>query len=391
MNEPISILILEDDQPFAELLAQLLPDAVHRPIRWQRSTRLSEALAALRREHFDVILLDLNVPDSAGHPTLSQVLTVAGGTPVVVLTSVDDEALAIEAVREGAQDFVIKAQVDRRMLGRVIRYAIERKRAVEVLHQALADVKKSHEELKAAQLQVVQAEKLEAVSTFAAGVAHEVKNPLQTIILGVDYLSNRLSAVDETSASVLNDMAEAVARADAIIRGLIEFSTYNKRTVKDEDLGAIVEQALHAVRVELVNYPIQLKVDLAHDLPVRVDLRTLKHVFINLLMYCIRAMTDGGTLTLRASAQKLAEPLSLGGRSLPHFKPGETIVIAEVHDTADHTATQEQPRSTGSRKDLSGLGLTVLKKIIELYGGVIHIDQRREGSSFTIVFKASKA
>jgi signal transduction histidine kinase len=124
---------------------------------------------------------------------------------------------------------------------------------------------------------------------------------------------------------------------------------------------------------------------------VRVDLRTLKHVFINLLMYCIRAMTEGGTLTLRASAQKLAEPLSLGGRSLPHFKPGETIVIAEVHDTADHTATQEQPRSSGSRKDLSGLGLTVLKKIIELYGGVIHINERREGSSFTIVFKASKA
>jgi len=390
MDERIAILILEDDLAFAEVLGQLLPDAVHRPIRLQHVTRVRDALQALRAERFDVILLDLNVPDSTGGATLSRVLPHAGGTPVVVLTSVDDEALAIESVREGAQDFVVKAEVDRRMLGRVIRYAIERKRGVEVLHHALADVKKAHEDLKAAQLQAVQAEKLEAVSTFAAGVAHEVKNPLQTIILGVDYLSNHLKSEDEMAASVLNDMAEAVARADAIIRGLIEFSVYSKRTVQNEDLTAIVEQALHAVRVEVSNYPIQLKVELQDQLPLRADLRSMKHVFINLLMYCVRGMQGGGVLTVRTSSHDLNEPLVLGGKQLPHFKPGETVVMAEIEDTADHM-TPSEPRPMGARRDLSGLGLTVLKKIIELYGGVIHIDERREGSKFTIAFKAAKA
>lgn len=389
MEQAITILILEDDQSFAEVLAQLLPDAVHRPIRWQRASLLSEAVATLKREHFDVILLDLNVPDSGGLSTLSRVLPASGGTPVVVLTSVDDEALGIQAVRDGAQDFVVKAEVDRRMLGRIIRYAIERKRAVEVLHQALADVKKSHEELKAAQLQVVQAEKLEAVSTFAAGVAHEVKNPLQTIILGVDYLANRVGSADETAASVLNDMAEAVARADGIIRGLIEFSAYNKRMVKEEDLSVIVEQALYAVRTEISNYPIQVKVELADNLPVRVDLRSMKHVFINLLMYSIRAMSEGGTLTLRTSSRKLEEALCLGGRPLPHFKAGEIVVLAEVRDTADHTGTTP-PIVMSPHRDLSRLGLTVLRKIIELYGGVIHIDQQPQGGVFTIAFKSAK-
>src|SRR5687768_10792248 len=181
MDERIAILILEDDLAFADVLSQLLPEAVHRPIRLQHVTRVSDALETLRRERFDVIVLDLNVPDSTGPATLSRVLPHAGGTPVVVLTSVDDEALAIQSVREGAQEFVVKAEVDRRTLGRVIRHAIERKRGVEALQHALAEVKKAHEELKAAQLQAVQSEKLEAVSTFAAGVAHEVKNPLQTI------------------------------------------------------------------------------------------------------------------------------------------------------------------------------------------------------------------
>jgi signal transduction histidine kinase len=386
MDEPIAILILEDDLAFADVLGQLLPEAVHRPIRLQHVTRLKEAIKALREERFDVILLDLNVPDSTGGATLSQVLPHAGGTPVVVLTSVDDEALAVQAVREGAQDFVGKTEVGRRMLGRVIRYAIERKRAVEVLHRALADVKQAHEELQAAQLQIVQSEKLEAVSTFAAGVAHEVKNPLQTIILGVDYLANRLEAADQMGASVLNDMAEAVARADAIIRGLIEFSAYSKRTVKDEDLTAIVEQALQAVRNELANYRIQLKEELTEDLPVRADLRSLKHVFINLLMYCVRGMPEGGALIVRTRSQELGEPLSFGGKKLPHFKAGETVVMAEIEDTADHITPTEP-----ARRDVSGLGLTVLKKIIELYGGVIHLDEKREGSRFTIVFKAAKA
>src|SRR6266849_1985304 len=107
----------------------------------------------------------------------------------------------------------------------VSRDVTERMEAVTVLRQALSDLNKSHEKLKAAQLQLVQSEKLEAVSTFAAGVAHEVKNPLQTVILGVDYLSGHLPSGDATAAMVLTDMSGAVMRADGIIRGLLEFSS----------------------------------------------------------------------------------------------------------------------------------------------------------------------
>jgi signal transduction histidine kinase len=384
---------LEDDAAFVNLLRDLLPAAVNRATDLRHVTRLSDARAALERTHFDVILVDLNVPDSSGKATVSRVLARAGGSPVVVLTSIDDESVAVEAVREGAQDFIIKAEVNRRMLGRVIHYAIERKKAVEALHQALADLKQSHDDLKRTQLQLVQSEKLEAVSTFAAGVAHEVKNPLQTIILGVDYLSRHLGSEDKTSESVLNDMAEAVQRADAIIRGLIEFSSHKKGSVKEENLNIILEQALEAIQHELVNHPIRVKSDLAESVPpLRLDLRTIKHVFINLFMYCVRSMPEGGRLRIRTSSRRLAEPLEFSGRKLAHFKVSETIVVAEVEYTADVPAEliPAPDVAAGAPKEASGLGLTVLKKIIELYGGVIHSEECREASRFTIVFKAAK-
>ena len=98
-TESITILLLEDDLAFAEALRELLPAAVHRATDLRHVTRLSEARAALESTRFDVILLDLNVPDSAGKRTFSRVLPQAGGTPVIVLTSIDDEALAVQAGR----------------------------------------------------------------------------------------------------------------------------------------------------------------------------------------------------------------------------------------------------------------------------------------------------
>ncbi len=125
---------------------------------------------------------------------------------------------------------------------------------------------------------------------------------------------------------------------------------------------------------------------------LRLDLRTIKHVFINLLMYCVRGMPDGGTLTVCTSSRRLAEPLEFNGRKLAHFKVGETIVLAEVEYAPDLPVEliPAPDGASGARKEATGLGLTVLKKIIELYGGVIHSEQCREATRFTIAFKAAK-
>jgi PAS domain S-box-containing protein len=112
------------------------------------------------------------------------------------------------------------------------------------LQRTLQELKAAHEELKSTELQLIQAAKLECLGTLAAGVAHEVKNPLQTILMGLHYLAHNLPANQEGIALTLQDMRDAVLRAKVILRGLLELSADTKSETKPEDLNACVERSL---------------------------------------------------------------------------------------------------------------------------------------------------
>jgi len=110
-------------------------------LQFQHVTRLGEALSHLERDRPDVILLDLNLEDSAGYETFSRIQQAASGAAILVLSGSDDEDLAIRTVREGAQDYLVKGTFDGRLLLRSIRYAIERKRSEEALRQSETTVR----------------------------------------------------------------------------------------------------------------------------------------------------------------------------------------------------------------------------------------------------------
>ena len=510
------VLLVEDQDAFADLVQDILAEFSGSSFHVSRVRSASEAAQRLRAEAIDVVLLDLALPDAHGLNTFCKVHAAASSVPVIVLTGLDDERLALQAMREGAQDYLVKGQLEPRILARVLRYAIERKRGAEALRQseeffrlisenvtdliavldrnghrlynspsyrrilgdpallvgtdsfeeihpedrprvhqlfqdtvatgaghraeyrlqlrdgterqiesqgsvirdesgevakvvvvarditqrkeaeatvrhALSELEKSHHELKATQLQLVQSEKLEAVSTFAAGVAHEVKNPLQAIILGVDYLSNSLGPEETTCKMVLCEMDHAVHRADSIIRGLLEFSAYNKRDVKQQNLSAIIEQSLESVGHELAAVSIKVQRRLATDLPfLRLDFKTMKHVFINVFMNAIRAMPCGGTLSVKTEVRHVAER-----QSAFRLKPGDSVVVAEFdYAPAESSAERAAVSSPDPERAVkpSGLGLTVLKKILELYSGMIEIlEHPNGGGRFTIIFRADKS
>lgn len=121
------ILMIEDNPGDARLLREMLAEAnTNADVR--HVVRLEVGLQHLQRERFDVILLDLSLPDSQGLDTLARVLAEASETPVVVLTGHDDQETGIQAVQKGAQDYLVKDRVDGHLLNRAIRYAIERHR-----------------------------------------------------------------------------------------------------------------------------------------------------------------------------------------------------------------------------------------------------------------------
>jgi PAS domain S-box-containing protein len=518
--QPIQVLLIEDEPVYADLLQEILRTELIFQV--ARAGRFDEGLQRLSAGPCDVVMLDLSLTDRRGLATVHELRVKFPAVAIVVLTGADDETHALEAVREGAQDYLVKGEFDGKMLARVIRYAIERHRAEEVLRQnaeffqlisenvtdliavldrdgnrvynspsyknsvgsaadlqgtnsfqeihpddkeriknifqetiatgtgqrseyrmllsdgsirhiesqgsvikdgsgqprkvvvvsrditerkqqmeklerALAELHQTHEELKAAQEQLIHSEKLEAVSTFAGGIAHEVKNPLQIITLGVDYLKASFANAEPEVQMVLDEMDHAARRADAVIRAMVEFSASNKRDVKDHDLSRIVEQSLRSVESERANHSIKVIKELASNLPpVKLDLKTMKHVLINLMLSAIQAMPGGGTLTVRTGLKQLTENQGWSGRTPSQLKAGDTVIYAEVEDDGpgviESKLADKSERAFPTELIRKGvLDLMVLKKVIELYGGTIRITNRTEGGvHVAIMFKAQR-
>ncbi len=266
------------------------------------------------------------------------------------------------------------------------------------LETVLADLRKSHEELKAAQFQLIQAEKMQSVGRLAAGVAHEVKNPLAILGMGVEYLSANLPSPDPNVVLILNDMKEAIRRADLIILGLLDFSVPRALDLHAEDLSAVIEQSLALVRHELTAVPITLVRELAENLPaIWLDKNKVKQVFVNILTNATHAMPGGGILTVKTYARQLHPEeigADAGSRLADRFRAGDTVVVTEVTDTGTGISEEKLTQifdpffTTKPTGKGTGLGLTVTRKIVELHGGSIDIRNRKEGGvAVTILFK----
>jgi DNA-binding NtrC family response regulator len=135
-TQKIHVLLIEDNISDAKFLKDSLLGIVSPIFTFSHVERLNLGLQHLAWEQFDVVLLDLTLPDAQGLDTFIQVNAVAPDTPILIMTSIDDEALAVKAMQSGAQDYLIKGKVDTDLMLRSIRYAIERKGA-EVERQEL--------------------------------------------------------------------------------------------------------------------------------------------------------------------------------------------------------------------------------------------------------------
>ena len=137
-QQPTRLLLVEDSVAGAGLLRATLREAfgTNSNVELVHVFRLADALQHLQEATFDLVLLDLSLPDAQGTETLVRVQDAAPTLPIVIMTGLDDQELAVDAVRKGAQDYLVKSDLDSRMLARAIRYAIERKRIdVQLQHQ----------------------------------------------------------------------------------------------------------------------------------------------------------------------------------------------------------------------------------------------------------------
>lgn len=230
----------------------------------------------------------------------------------------------------------------------------------------------AHEELKSAQMRLIQTAKLESIGRLSAGVAHEVKNPLAIIQLGIDYLTRTLK--DTASPDCLEsvrEMGDATGQADAVIKGLLDFSRSEPLCLVPQDLNAVIEESLLLVKHELTQHHVLLEKNLAGQLPqVAVDRNKLKQVFINVFMNAIQAMGDSGTLSVKTRVTP-AETGAAGQRVVMQTEDTGTGIPEDKLDKLFEPFFTTKPAGFGT-----GLGLSVSGKIIELHRGTISIANR---------------
>lgn len=138
-DKHIRVLLIEDNPGYTRLVQKMLVLPGRVEYRIECADRLSTGLEYLVQGEYDVVLLDLGLPDSQGLDTLHKVRAQVPAVPIVVMTGIEDETLAVQAIRQGAQDYLVKGDIDRKILQRVMLYAIERKEAEEKIKQAAAE------------------------------------------------------------------------------------------------------------------------------------------------------------------------------------------------------------------------------------------------------------
>ena len=148
-SKHIKVLLIEDNPGDARLIREVLAQVEGMSFDLEWADRLSMGMNRLGGGGIDVVLLDLSLPDSYGLDTFTKMHIQAPGVPIIVLTGLDDQEVALNAVRGGAQDYLIKGQLDGNLLARAMRYAIERKRAEEMLRDALGNSRRRQAEISA--------------------------------------------------------------------------------------------------------------------------------------------------------------------------------------------------------------------------------------------------
>ncbi len=342
-----------------------------------------------------------------------QLFMMVVASAVMIMAAMMTERLAAEQeIREGRTalqrvNTALEAAVEQRTvkltdLNRTLREEVgERQRVQEQLQrtnamlvdrqqqriEAMAKLEQANQELRFTQLQLIQSAKLESVGRLAAGVAHEVKNPLATLLIGIDHLSDHFPSSDKNIAVLLRDMDQAVKRADSVIRGMLDFSSPETLTMAPEDLNALIEQGLALVKHEMDRSHVTVERRLAPALPaLMLDGPKMQQVFVNLFLNAVQAMPGGGTLTITTAVERLTTAGNgVGRRQTDRFKLGEPVVMAAIEDSGTGIPEEKLPNifdpffTTKPPGAGTGLGLTVTKKIIELHSGLIRVANRPGG------------
>ncbi len=371
----VSVLLVEDSPSDAELLLETLRETEGDLFQVTAMERLDDALRQLKTSVFDVLLLDLTLPDSTGVETFRAARAGAPQMPIILLTGVDDEAVGVEAMRQGIQDYLVKGRADGRQIARAIRYAIERKRSEE----ALLRMKE----------RLGQTQKLESLGVLAGGIAHDFNNLLMVSLAHTELALAEVPA-DSPTHLHLRRIFETTKRAAELSGQMLAYSGGQPLALKPLSLSGLVKKAGRTLEVA-ISRKARLTYRLEEDLPLVLgDATQLSQAMMKLVLNASEALGEReGTITMATRTLQCDRAL-LGTVQMNRYLPEALYVCLEVSDTGCGMDAQTMAKAFDpffSTKFVGrGLGLAVVQGIVRGHKGTVTVESEPgKGSTFRIL------
>ncbi len=358
-NKITNILLIEDNPGDIRLIKELMKEIGNGKFNLLYQNNLGDGMRILNEEQFHVILLDLSLPDSEGLHTLKHILKKKIDIPIIVLTGTDDQILAIEAVKSGAQDYLIKGKVNGILLERSIYYSIERQNIMKKL-------KKSKKKFRLA---------FHRASFYKDILAHDMNNILQGIMSGIQLFSMYMSSTDNQEK--VNNVSEIIT--NQIMRGARLITNVRKISQLDEPnvfiysieicqlLKKSIEHLKNAFQQRIINFHIS---SFKKKILLKAN-ELIQDVFDNLLINAVRHNNnDKVEIQIKISEVK---------------EYSKNVIRMEFIDNGNGIEDSRKKkiflRGNKGGKYVSGmgLGLSLVTKILESYNGKIWVEDRVDG------------
>jgi signal transduction histidine kinase len=363
-NSHTHVLLIEDNPGDVDLVRlRLVEGGSHVDI--SCVNRLADGLASIAKELPSVVLLDLNLPDSRGADTFRKVLEKAPGVPVVILSAQDDEVLAVKALHQGVQDYLVKGDITSSHLERAMRYAIER--------QALLR-----------SLEMSRLQQLEFKNQFLSHVSHELRTPLTCIHQFVTILLDGLAGdINPEQRDHLGTVLSSVQQLRAMVGDLLEATQAESGKIRIEPrciaISDLIQQAISMMAATAKEKQVGLEVGLDTRIPfVYADPDRVLQMLINLIDNGIKFTAPEGSLLVKAYMVE-ADPnmvyISVADTGCGIGPEARALIFERLY---------QDPNAVDNNRAGLGLGLFIAKELVELHGGRIWVaSEIGNGSTFS--------
>jgi len=353
----LSILLVEDSAVDAELVADMLVESGILAV-FERAEDEEGLIALLTGKRFDIVLSDLSMPGFSGMRALEVVREVHPSMPFVFVSGTMGEELAVQALQQGAADYILKHTPGR------LPSAVAR-----AVREARGDA-----ERKRVEVELMRAQRLESMSLLAAGLSHDLRNILQPLLIVPDLLKSH--SADPKISHLADVIAECGLRGHEMAESMLSFVRGSRRASENIEVARLfsaVELLLRGSLPSSVKLQIQL---LQEDLSLEGNFTELQQVLLNLALNAIQAMPDGGSLQL------LAEPVTdVDGNGHLCLR----VIDQGTGMSADVLENLFSPFFT-TKSNGTGLGLLSCKRIVEGMQGSIQVSSELGvGSRFDLL------